>query len=212
VDLARPVAASQWSEGARRRTAGVALFALAGGFLTMIMLAASLVPGYDMATAAISDLGVIPETAMLFNVTLVLVGVLNIVAAVLLFGPGGRGRHPVLLAVFVAAGAGAIGAGVFPLDTGAPHSLSALVAFLAFNLQAIGAASYVRGPMRAVSVLAGAAGLVFVVLMILGDGGNAAAFGPIGHGGTERMIVYPAMLWMLAFGGYFMAEGDPASA
>jgi hypothetical membrane protein len=212
VDLARPVAASQWSERARRRTAGLALVALAGGFMTVIMLAASLAPGYDMGAAAISDLGVLPETAMLFNATLVVVGMLNIAAAILLFGPGGRSRHTVLLAVFVAAGAGAIGAGVFPLDTGAPHSLSALVAFLAFNLQALGAAGYVRGPMRAVSVLAGAAGLVFVVLMVIGDGGNAAAFGPIGHGGTERMIVYPAMLWMLAFGGYLMAEGDPAPA
>jgi hypothetical membrane protein len=155
---------------------------------------------------------VLPETAVLFNATLVLVGVLNIAAALLLFGPGSRGGHGVVLAVFVVAGVGAIGAGVFPLDTGAPHSLSALAAFLAFNLQALGAVRVVRGPMRAISVLAGAAGLVFVVLMVVGDGGNAAAFGPIGHGGTERMIVYPAMLWMLAFGGYLMASGDAASA
>jgi len=33
-------------------------------------------------------------------------------------------------------------------------------------------------------------------------------FGPIGHGGTERMIAYPAMLWLLAFGGYLMAPAD----
>lgn len=212
MDLTRPAAASRLWEDTRRRMAGVTLFALAAGFMTMIMLAASLVPGYDMAAAAISDLGILPETAVLFNVTLVSVGLLNIAAAILLFGPGGRGRHPVLLAVFGAAGVGAIGAGAFPLDTGAPHSLSALVAFLAFNLQALGAATVVRGPMRVVSVLAGVAGLAFVVLMMIGDGGNAAAFGPIGHGGTERMIVYPMMLWMLAFGGYLMAEGDPASA
>ena len=59
--------------------------------------------------------------------------------------------------------------------------------------------------MRAISILSGVVGLVFVVLMVVGDAGNAAAFGAIGHGGTERMIVYPAMLWMLAFGGYLMA-------
>ena len=35
-----------------------------------------------------------------------------------------------------------------------------------------------------------------------------AVFGPIGHGGAERMIVYPAMLWMLAFGGWLMAAPD----
>lgn len=32
-----------------------------------------------------------------------------------------------------------------------------------------------------------------------------ATFGAIGQGGAERMIVYPVMLWMLAFGGYLMA-------
>jgi hypothetical protein len=54
-------------------------------------------------------------------------------------------------------------------------------------------------------VLAGLLGLEFVLLMIIGDAGNPGAFGPIGHGGAERMIVYPAMLWMLAFGGSLMA-------
>jgi hypothetical protein len=60
--------------------------------------------------------------------------------------------------------------------------------------------------MRAVSVLAGLVGLAFVVVMVIGDAGNTAIFGPIGHGGAERMIVYPAMLWMMAFGGYLMAD------
>ncbi|MEF8883716.1 MAG: hypothetical protein V5A44_01140 [Haloarculaceae archaeon] len=57
-------------------------------------------------------------------------------------------------------------------------------------------------------MFAGALGLVFVVLMILGDGGNVAAFGPIGHGGTERMIVYPVMVWLIAFGGYLLGTSD----
>lgn len=56
--------------------------------------------------------------------------------------------------------------------------------------------------MRWISFLAGLVGFVFVVLMVIGDAGNPAAFGAIGHGGTERMIVYPVML---AFGGYLMA-------
>jgi hypothetical protein len=62
--------------------------------------------------------------------------------------------------------------------------------------------------MRWVSLVAGLVGLAFVGLMIVGDSGNPGAFGPIGHGGAERMIVYPAMLWMMAFGGYLMAGFD----
>jgi hypothetical membrane protein len=202
VQISHPATAGRVRLLATERAAGVLLFALAAQFLTVIMLAASMAPGYDVPGGAISDLGTIPETRLLFNLSLVVVGVLNVLSGVLL-----SRRHPSrwLLGLFTLAGIGALGAGVFPLDSGGPHGLFALVAFVAFNLEALAVAAIVSGPMRAISLLAGAVGLVFVVLMAIGDSGNAAAFGPIGHGGTERMIVYPAMLWMLAFGGYLMA-------
>jgi hypothetical membrane protein len=207
MDIARSAADARTSTAAQVRLAGVALFALAALFVFVIMLAASIVPGYDMNTAAISDLGVFQETALLFNATLIAVGVLNIVAALLLRQSHGKAW---ILALFLIAGMGAIGAGVFPLDSGGPHGLFALVAFLAFNLEPLAIATVVRGPMRAISLLAGVVGLVYVVIMAIGDGGNTAVFGAIGHGGTERMIVYPVMTWMLAFGGYLMASRDAA--
>jgi hypothetical membrane protein len=184
-----------------RTLAGVAFFALAAQFMTVIMLAAAMVPGYDFRGGAISDLGVAPETALLFNGSLVVVGLLNLVGGYFFYRTHGKRW---LLAVFAVAGAGAIGAGVFPLDTGGLHGLFALLAFLFFNVQALGSATRLTGIMRGLSVLAGAVGVVFVVLMALGDAGNAAAFGPIGHGGTERMIVYPVMLWLVALGGYLL--------
>lgn len=39
-------------------------------------------------------------------------------------------------------------------------------------------------------------------------GGDPGAFGAIGHGGAERMIAYPVMLWFLAFGGYLLASPE----
>jgi hypothetical protein len=66
--------------------------------------------------------------------------------------------------------------------------------------------------MRWVSMFAGLAGFAYVVVMIIGDAGNPAVFGAIGHGGAERMIVYPAMLWMLAFGGYLMGSREADAA
>jgi hypothetical membrane protein len=190
------------------RHAGLLLFALPAQFMTVIMLAASIAPGYDMREAAISDLGVIEETAFLFNHSLLAVGVLNLGGGLLLYRSH---RRAGILALFALAGCGAIGAGLFPLQSGGPHGIFALVAFLGFNLQAISVATVVSGLMRALSALAGIIGLVFVGLMIAGDAGNTAAFGPIAHGGTERMIVYPAMLWMLAFGGYLMAARDDSA-
>ena len=196
-----------------RILAGVFLFAIGAGFLTMIMLAASMAPDYVLNPSAISDLGVISATALLFNVSLVLVGLLNLLAGVFLYR--GHGRRW-LLAIFVVAGLGAIGTGLFPLNTGGLHGLFALIAFVFFNLEAFGMATQVDGVMKAVSVLAGGIGLVFVVIMAIGDAGNPAVFGSIGHGGTERLIVYPVMLWMVGMGGYLLAEpeseGDSADA
>lgn len=195
---------------ADQRLPGFLLFLLAAQFMTVIMLAASMVPGYDYAAAAISDLGRLPETALLFNVSLIAVGALSVVGGYLFFRSHGRMW---LLALYVLAGIGAAGAGVFPLGTSDLHSIFALLAFLFFNLLAIGTGAVLSGPMRWVSFVAGLVGMVFVVLMVIGDSGNTAAFGAIGHGGTERMIVYPVMLWMLAFGGYLMAAraDDPVA-
>lgn len=44
--------------------------------------------------------------------------------------------------------------------------------------------------------------------MTLEGAGSAAAFGPVGRGGTERMTAYPAMLWLLAFGGYLLGTSE----
>lgn len=190
---------------ADQRIPGILLFVLAGQFMTVIMLAASIAPGYDLNRSAISDLGVIPETALLFNASLVAVGLLNIVGGWAYHRTHGRGW---ILALYLVAGLGALGAGLVPLNTNELHGLFALFAFLFFNLQAIASGTLVSGPMRVISIVAGLAGLAFVALMVIGDSGNAAAFGAMGHGGAERMIVYPPMLWMLAFGGYLTARRE----
>ena len=204
----RPASARHATAVGSLTTAGLMFVILGAAFLTVTMLAASIAPEYDFSGGAISDLGVIHETALLFNVLLVVTGVLNAVGGYLLFT---WHRRMWLLAVYLIAGAGAVGAGIFPLDAGGLHSLFALLGFVFFNVEALGTAAVVRGPMKAISLAAGATGLVFVVVMVIGDAGNPAIFGPIGHGGAERMIVYPAMLWLLALGGYLMGRGEPAT-
>jgi len=186
-----------------RHAAGTLLFLVGAAFLVVTMLAASIAPGYDFHGGAISDLGVIDQTAMLFNVLLVAIGALNLAGGYVLLRDHGRRW---LFAIYGLAGIGAIGAGLFPLSTGTPHSLFALVAFLCFNVEAIATAVVERGWLRVLSIAAGIVGLAFVVVMIVGDGGNPQIFGAIGHGGAERMIVYPAMLWLLAFGGSLLAD------
>jgi hypothetical membrane protein len=190
------------------RVPGFLLFALAAQFMTVIMLAASVAPRVDFSGGAISDMGVIPETAMLFNISLVLTGLLSL-AAVFLLHVDRSSRWT--LAVFTVAGIGAIGAGLVPLNGGDAHSLFALTAFVFFNIQAIATSRFATLPLAAIGLVAGVVGLVFVAIMVIGDSGNTAVFGLIGHGGAERMIVYPVMLWLLAFGGYLMGR-QPATS
>ncbi|WP_458188214.1 DUF998 domain-containing protein [Haladaptatus sp. NG-WS-4] len=189
-----------------RQLAGIFFFVLAAQFMTVIMLGAAMVSGYDFNEAAISDLGVFSETALLFNASLVVGGVFNILGGYFFYR-----SHDTrwLMGLFALAGIGAIGAGVFTLDdpTGL-HGLFALLAFLFFNVQAIASATRLSGPMKVLSIFAGVLGIAFVVLMALGDGGNTALFGPIGHGGTERMIVYPPMMWLMVFGGYLLGSRE----
>ena len=185
------------------RRAGELFFVEGAAFLTGIMLAASIPLAYDYHAGAISDLGVMDQTASLFNVLLLVVGALNIVAGYWFYRAH---RRTWLLATFIVAGLGSIGAGLMPLNTGAPHSLFALVGFLFFNIEAVASARVLTGPMRWISFLAGVVGLIYVVVMVIGDSGNSAVFGAIGHGGSERMIVYPAMLWLLALGGHLMSR------
>jgi hypothetical membrane protein len=191
-----------------QRRAGLAFGAIGAGFLTLLMLLAALRPGYDFRGGAISDLGTYPETALLFNAGLVVVAVVNLVGGYLFFRSHGS---RVLLGVTALASVGAAGTGLFPLDASDLHGLFALLAFLFFNVQAVLSARHVAGLMRYVSVLAGALGLAFLVLMAIGDGGNAAAFLGFGHGGAERMIVYPVMLWLVAFGGYLLGTTSDAT-
>lgn len=124
--------------------AGLAFAAVGAIFMTVIMLGSSIAPGYDVAGGAISDLGITPATAALFNGTLLTVGVLNIAGGLLLFRALPRIDLPI---VALLAGLGAIGAGLFPL-----------------------------------------------------------VFSAIGHGGSERMIVYPPMIWLMIFGGSLMGH------
>lgn len=186
--------------------AGLLLGIGAAQFMTVMMLMEAIAPGYSMHTNAISDLGVIPETSLLFTLTMVFLAAC-VVASGYLFTR--KRRDAAFLTVSVLGGIGIAGAGIISLDSPLHiHGLFALMAFLFLNLEAVLCYRHFRGPIRTISVLAGAIGLIFLVLMAFGDAGDAGAFGAIGHGGIERMIAYPGLIWMMILGGYLIAVGE----
>ena len=68
-----------------RQLTGILFFVLSAQFLLFLMVGESMAPGYNMHDNAISDLGVIKETASLFAFSMVIAGLLNIIGGYLFY-------------------------------------------------------------------------------------------------------------------------------
>ena len=200
------------------RLAGIAgaLLVLAGCVALMgIISAETFYPGYSTARNDISDLGatrppnsvIVQPSATIFDLTLILTGLLVIGAAVALGRAGFVWAATVPLGLF---GLGALLVGIFPGNWGAIHALAALLTFVAGAVSAIAAVVTVHGPLRVIGPVLGAISLLTLLSYYLfGDASPMTVFGP---GGLERWIVYPVLLFVLAYGGYLMGAAREADA
>jgi hypothetical membrane protein len=180
------------------------LFTLSSAqFLLVMMLGAAIAPEYSLHDNAISDLGVIPETALLFNASIILFGLLMILGAYL-YHP--LHAKPLITSVIIIAGIGSIGVGLFPLNNLGIHTIFALIAFIFANIIPVTVSLILPKPLKILSIATGIIGLFYLFVQILGDTNILNLYGPIGHGGSERMIVYLVLLWLVAFGGYIIAS------
>ncbi len=184
----------------RRVLAGFLFLVASVQFLLAMLVAEGMRPSYSISTNAISDLGV-ESTAVLFNASIILLGILILVSGYL-YPP--THRRLWITIPFLAAGIGPIGVGLFPETTGAPHGIFALISFLFGGILAIVASFQVRPPSRYLSIVLGGVGLVALVLFTTGNDLG------IGFGGMERMIAYPVLFWGIAFGAYLMAAAGAA--
>ncbi len=189
------VRAGKPTQSAYNKAAGALLFVGAAQFLTVLIVAEALSPSYSISGNFISDLGV-GSTALLFNSSLVLLGLMAIMSGYLIQRAL---RNRLLAALLVVAGAGAAGAGLFPEGSGSIHSLAQLVAFLFGGLSAIAAYRLEKPPLTYFSLAMGVLALVALVLRINGN------FLGLGTGGIERLVAYPILLWAIGFGGHLMS-------
>lgn len=198
-----------------------------------LMIAEALYEGYSLSSNFISDLGArcvwdfpklfpdiatecfVPPTsaaALFFNSMtfaaglLIIGGMFSLYVAIqngktsgLHLRPAYKGK---LLIVFLAlAGFGVMGIGLFPESAGIVHIIIAVGPLFTFgNLTAIVSASVVRRPLNVFFAALGVTGLVANVLF------NSGIYLGIGPGGMERMVLYPFLLWGLAFGGYLVTH------
>jgi hypothetical membrane protein len=173
-----------------RSLLGALLFVGAAQFILVIVIAEARHPGYNVATNALSNLGV-GQTALLYNASTAVFGALALIGSLL----GRRTLGTGLTITLAVAGACAVGVGLFPETTGAPHDVFAIAAFVFGAVSAIISYRVLRPPLSHFSVGLGIIALVALVLLLTHHDLG------IGPGGMERMIAYPIFVWALGFGG-----------
>lgn len=169
-----------------------------------IILAESLYPGYSISKDFISNLGstrppviiIKQPSATIFDTTMVLSGLLIIVAGFLL-----TTKDKLLKTAIIITGVGSTCIGVFPAYYGLLHDLIAVSAFLASGSAAIFAAKVSHPPFKYLSVFLGVLSLLALAIGVLIP---SLVVPTLGVGGVERFVAYPSIIWLIAYGGYLM--------
>lgn len=186
------------------KMAGVAIFVGVAQFAFFLMIAEAYYPGYSISQNYISDLGAtcnvtcrfIQPTSMIFNSSIIILGIVVLIASYLLRRGFGAVLLPALLAI---SGLGMIGVGIFTEAAGVLHVIFSFLTFLFIGMTAIAAYRFQKRPMSYFSVLVG---IVTLLALFMFSNGIYLGLGP---GGMERVIVYPVMLWAIGFGGHLIA-------
>ena len=112
----------------------------------------------------------------------------------------------------------AMGVGIFNKDFTIAHGLVASMAFLLAGLSAIFSSKVLKNPFSLLSLLLGAMTIGALALYSIGMITSGSLTGTIaydsnfylglGPGGMERMIVYPALIWLAGFSGYLATQRE----
>ena len=181
-----------------KQNIGAILFIGAAQFMLLMIIAEALYPGYSTSANYISDLGV-GSTAVIFNCSIVVFGVLVAVSGYYLFFIF---KDKIFSALLVLSGIGALVVGLFPETAGIPHFAGALMAFFPGALALLASYRIVNKPFAWLSVILGLISLAALSHIVI-----RVDYG-LGVGGIERMIAYPILIWAIGFGAYLMASGE----
>lgn len=190
---------------ARHRTlAGASLVGVGVLLLLATTTAEAFYPGYSTATQTISALGgpdAPPTSKLVFNGIIVVCGLWLGVAAYSLYQV--YGSLALTASTAITGLGGLAGVGLFPMQTGLPHTVAAFLAFGGAGVTALVAATVFRGAFRVVSATLGILILATFVCFVTLGGST-----PLGIGGLERWVHYLALAWTTATGGYLLAPGS----
>jgi hypothetical membrane protein len=198
------------------KTAGALAFVAAAQWVLLVIVAEARYPNYTTNQNFLSDLGatchrgvavapcvIVSPSSFIWNSTLALMGLLSLASAILFYSATRKVGFSILFGLW---GLGALIAGAVPETLLSVHELGSLAAFVGGSLAAMIAFRLLSSPLRFFSLLLGL--LSFASLIPSTFSGPFYRWNGIfglGLGGTERMVVYPIIIWEIAFGAYLMS-------
>ena len=204
----------QYMTYSKEKVAGMLFFVAATQFVLCLTISEALYPGYSIFGNYISDLGVGP-LSIVFNSSVFLLGLLLTAGVYLL-------RHnpnfQVLNIMLLLMGIGSMGVGIFTKDFTLAHGAVSSTAFFFAGLSAIASFRVLTKPFSLISITLGAITLGALSLFSIGmvASGSVASdialdsifYLGLGPGGMERMIVYPALVWLAGFSGHMASQRE----
>ena len=196
------------------KAAGLVFLIAATQFALGLVVAEALYPGYSVSDNYVTDL-VVGPSSMVFNSSVFLLVVLLLIGVSFLRHTNDFKILNILLAIV---GAGAMGVSVFTKNFTVPHVAVSSITFLFAGISAVTGSKLVKAPLSLLSIALGAMTLGALALFSCGlfESGSWTSdiaydsflYLGLGPGGMERMIVYPVLMWLAAFGGYIIARQE----
>jgi hypothetical membrane protein len=96
---------------------------------------------------------------------------------------------------------GLVTVGLFPMETGLPHTLGAATSFAGIGVTALLVAVRREGPFAVVSAVLGTLELLALIAFAVLQGAT-----PLDLGGLERLVAYLGLIWVTAYGGVLLGR------
>ncbi len=198
----------------RGKVAGTLFFIAVTQFVLCLIIAEALYPGYSVSGNYISDLGVGPSS-IVFNSSVFLLGLLLLAGT---YFQRHNSNFKTVNMMLLLMAIGAMGVGIFTKDFTLAHGAVSSMAFFFAGLSAIASFKVLKKPLSLISIILGAMTLAALALFSSGliTSGSLTSniaydsifFLGLGPGGMERMIVYPALMWLAGFGGHLVTKQE----
>jgi hypothetical membrane protein len=198
----------------KERVAGALFFVAVTQFILGLTIAEALHPGYSVSANYVSDLGIGPFSVV-FNSSVFLLGLLLLIGTYLLRQISELKTVNILLFLMALS---AMGVGIFNKNFTIAHGAVSSLAFLFAGLSAIVSAKVLKSPFSLISMLLGVMTIGALALYSIGLTTSGSITSSIeydsnfylglGPGGMERMIVYPALMWLSGFSGHLATQQE----